>query len=128
MIRQRAGAIVNIASIAGVVPLRLQIGFVAAKAGVIRMTEAMACELGPMGIRVNCVSPGSTLVQGTRQLFYNNRETAERLVSFIPQHRPGETHEIAAAVRFLLSDAGSYVNGHNLIVDGGWTCGFSRDF
>jgi len=128
MVKQGSGAIVNIASIAGVVPLRLQIGFVAAKAGVIRMTEAMACELGPMGVRVNCVSPGSTLVQGTRQLFYNNKETAERLVSFIPQRRPGETHEIAAAVLFLVSDAGSYVNGHNLVVDGGWTCGFSRDF
>ncbi|HOZ47646.1 MAG TPA: SDR family NAD(P)-dependent oxidoreductase [Candidatus Hydrogenedentes bacterium] len=128
MVKQGSGAIVNIASIAGVVPLRLQIGFVAAKAGVIRMTEAMAAELGPMGIRVNCVSPGSTLVQGTRQLFYNNKETAERLVSFIPQRRPGETNEIAAAVLFLVSGAGSYVNGHNLVVDGGWTCGFSRDF
>jgi 3-oxoacyl-[acyl-carrier protein] reductase len=128
MVKQGAGAIVNIASIAGVVPLRLQIGFVAAKAGVIRMTEAMACELGPMGIRVNCVSPGSTLVQGTRQLFYNNKETAQRLVSFIPQGRPGETNEIADAVLFLVSDAAGYVNGHNLVVDGGWTCGFSRDF
>jgi len=128
MVKQGSGAIVNIASIAGVVPLRLQIGFVAAKAGVIRMTEAMACELGPLGIRVNCVSPGSTLVQGTRQLFYNNKETAERLVSFIPQRRPGEANEIAAAVLFLVSEAGSYVNGHNLVVDGGWTCGFSRDF
>jgi len=128
MARQGSGSIVNIASIAGVVPLRLQIGFVAAKAAIIRMTEAMAAELGPMGIRVNCVSPGSTLVQGTRQLFYNNKETADRLVSFIPQRRPGETDEIAAAVLFLASDAGSYVNGHNLVVDGGWTCGFSRDF
>jgi NAD(P)-dependent dehydrogenase (short-subunit alcohol dehydrogenase family) len=128
MVKQRSGVIINIASIAGVVPLRLQIGFVAAKAGVIRMTEAMACELGPMGIRVNAVSPGSTLVQGTRQLFYNNKEMAERLTSFIPQRRPGETNEIAQAVLFLASDAGSYVNGHNFVVDGGWTCGFSRDF
>ncbi len=128
MIKQGSGTIVNIASIAGVTPLRLQIGFVAAKAGMIRMTEAMACELGPKGIRVNCVSPGSTLVQGTRQLFYNNTEMAKQIVSFIPQGRPGETNEIANAVLFLVSDAGSYVNGHNLIVDGGWTCGFSRDF
>ena len=128
MVSAKSGVIVNIASIAGVVPLRLQVGFVAAKAGVIRMTEAMAAELGPLGIRVNCVSPGSTLVQGTRQLFYSNKEVADRLTSFIPQRRPGETHEIANAVLFLASDAGSYVNGHNLIVDGGWTCGFSRDF
>lgn len=128
MVKQRAGAIVNIASIAGVVALRLQVGFVAAKAAIIKMTEAMAAELGPKGLRVNCVSPGSTLVQGTKQLFYSNKETAERLVSFIPQKRPGETPEIAAAVLYLASDAGSYVNGHNLVVDGGWVCGFSRDF
>lgn len=128
MAAQGAGTIVNIASIAGVVALRLQVGFVAAKAGIIRMTEAMACELGPKGIRVNCVSPGSTLVQGTRQLFYDNNETARRLVSFIPQGRPGETNEIAAAVLYLVSDDAGYVNGHNLVVDGGWTCGFSRDF
>jgi len=128
MVRQQAGSIINISSIAGVVPLRLQIGFVAAKAAVIRITEAMAAELGPQGIRTNAVSPGSTLVQGTRQLFYNNKEMAERLTSFIPLRRPGETNEIADAVLFLASDAAAYVNGHNLVVDGGWTCGFSRDF
>ena len=84
MSKQQYGTIINISSIAGVVPLRLQIGFVAAKAAVIKITEAMAAELGPRGIRVNAVSPGSTLVQGTRQLFYNNKEMAERLTSFIP--------------------------------------------
>ncbi len=128
MVRQQSGSIINISSIAGVVPLRLQIGFVAAKAAIIKITEAMAAELGPQGIRTNAVSPGSTLVQGTRQLFYNNKEMAERLTSFIPLRRPGETNEIANAVLFLASDAAAYVNGHNLVVDGGWTCGFSRDF
>jgi NAD(P)-dependent dehydrogenase (short-subunit alcohol dehydrogenase family) len=128
MLKQGFGNIVNIGSIVGVVPLRLQIGYVAAKAAVIKMTEAMACELGPSGIRVNAVSPGSTLVEGTKQLFYNNKEVAERLTSFIPQRRPGDAEEIAEAVLYLASDAASYVNGHNLIVDGGWTCGFSRDF
>ncbi|MBX7256001.1 MAG: SDR family oxidoreductase [Candidatus Hydrogenedentes bacterium] len=128
MVPAKSGVIVNTASIAGVIPLRLQVGYVAAKAGVIRMTEAMAAELGPLGIRVNCISPGSTLVEGTRQLFYSNKEVADRLTSFIPQRRPGEAQEMANAVLFLASDAGSYVNGHNLIVDGGWTCGFSRDF
>jgi 3-oxoacyl-[acyl-carrier protein] reductase len=128
MVEQRAGSIVNISSVAGVVALRLQVGFVAAKAAVIRMSEAMACELGPMGIRVNVVSPGSTLTEGTRQLFYADAEKSRRILSFIPQGRPGETGEIAEAVAFLASDAASYVNGHNLVVDGGWTCGFNRDF
>jgi len=132
MVEQGFGNIVNIASVAGVVALRLQVGFVAAKAAIIKMTEAMACELAPMGLRVNCVSPGSTLTEGTRKLFYSEtssfREFADRVVSFIPQGRPGEAEEIADAVAFLSSDSASYINGHNIIVDGGWVCGFNRDF
>jgi NAD(P)-dependent dehydrogenase (short-subunit alcohol dehydrogenase family) len=132
MVRQGSGAIVNIASAAGVVALRLQIGFVAAKAAVIRMTEAMACELGPRGIRVNAVSPGSTVTETTEKLFYGEdgsfKDFARRLLSFIPQGRPGRSPEIAAAVLFLVSEEASYVTGHNLVVDGGWTCGFNRDW
>ena len=132
MVEQRSGNIINISSIAGVVALRLQIGFVAAKAAIIKMTEAMACELGPMGIRVNAVSPGSTLTEATSKLFYSKEgsfsDMAQRVVSFIPQGRPGEAAEIAEAVAFLASDGASYINGHNIVVDGGWTCGFNRDF
>lgn len=132
MVAQKSGSIINLASVGGVVALRLQIGFVAAKAAIIKITEAMACELGPKGLRVNCVSPGSTLTEGTRGLFYGEnspfKEMAERVVSFIPQGRPGEAEEIADAIAFLASDAASYINGQNLIVDGGWTCGFNRDF
>jgi NAD(P)-dependent dehydrogenase (short-subunit alcohol dehydrogenase family) len=128
MIEQGSGSIVNIASIAGVVALRLQIGFVAAKAAIIKMTEAMACELGPHGVRVNTVSPGSTLTEGTRELFYNDKAKADHMLSFMPLRRPGETSEIANAVLFLSSDAASYVTGHNIVVDGGWVCGFNRDF
>lgn len=132
MVAQKSGVIVNIASIAGVVALRLQIGFVAAKAAILKMTEAMACELGPLGIRVNAVSPGSTLTEATRHLFYSEEGSfsgmAERLVSFIPQGRPGEAAEMAESVVFLCSDSASYINGHNIVVDGGWTSGFNRDF
>ncbi len=132
MLRQGSGSIVNIASAAGVVALRLQLGFVAAKAAVIRITEAMACELGPRGVRVNAVSPGSTITQATEKLFYGEdgsfKDFARRLVSFIPQGRPGTPNEVAQAVLYLASDEASYVNGHNLVVDGGWTSGFNRDF
>ena len=132
MLKQQSGSIVNISSVAGVVALRLQIGFVAAKAAILKITEAMACELGPMGLRINAVSPGSTLTEGTRKLFYGEsgsfKEQAQRVVSFIPQGRPGEAEEIADAVTFLASDAASYINGHNIVVDGGWICGFNRDF
>lgn len=133
MSRQKSGTIINIASVAGVVALRLQVAFVAAKAAVLKMTESMACELGPHGIRVNAVSPGSTLTEGTRALFYgkegdDKNKFAERLISFIPQGRPAETDEIAYAVAFLASDKASYITGHNFVVDGGWTSGFNRDF
>jgi gluconate 5-dehydrogenase len=72
------------------------------------------------------------LTEGTRKLFYSEnsafKEMADRVVSFIPQGRPGEAEEIADAVAFLSSDSSSYINGHNIIVDGGWVCGFNRDF
>ena len=67
---QQYGRIINISSIAGLVPLRLQSAFVAAKAGVVNLTKSMAIELGSAGILVNAVAPGSTLTDGTRQLFY----------------------------------------------------------
>jgi NAD(P)-dependent dehydrogenase (short-subunit alcohol dehydrogenase family) len=133
MVKQHAGSIVNISSVAGVVALRLQIAFVAAKAAIIKLTEAMACEIGPQGVRVNAVSPGSIDVTAGRlsevpeeKGGYANR--AKSISSFIPQHRLGKPSEIADAVLFLASDAASYVNGHNLVVDGGWTCGFNRDW
>ena len=133
MVEQHSGSIVNISSVAGVVALRLQIAFVAAKAAIIKLTEAMACELGPQGIRTNVVSPGSVDVTAEKlstipeeQGGYSGR--AKSINSFIPQGRLGYPHEIADAVLFLASEAGSYVNGHNLVVDGGWTCGFNRDW
>jgi 3-oxoacyl-[acyl-carrier protein] reductase len=83
-----------------------------------------------LGIRVNAIAPGSILTEGTRSLFYNetNRARAESLISHIPLARPGDTEDIAHAAVFLVSDAASYITGHVLIVDGGWTAGFSRDW
>jgi len=126
------GRIVNISSIAGLVPLRLQSAYVAAKAGVANLTRSMALELGPEGILVNAVAPGSTLTRGTKALFYGDdgayTENAASLLSHIPLGRPGETTEIAAAVLFLVSPDASYVNGSVLAVDGGWTAGYTRDW
>ena len=132
MRRHRRGRIINIASIAGVVPLRLQCAFVAAKAGVINLTKAMALELGPAGILVNAIAPGSTLTDGTRQLFYGEdglfRESVQRMLDHVVLGRPAEADEIAVAAQFLADPENTYMTGHVLVVDGGWTAGYARDF
>jgi NAD(P)-dependent dehydrogenase (short-subunit alcohol dehydrogenase family) len=129
---QGSGRIINIASIAGLVPLRLQSAFVAAKAGVINLTRSMALELGPHGILVNGIAPGSTLTQGTRALFYSEngvfRDNVKQMIAHIPLGRPAETREIAVSALFLADPENSYMNGHILTVDGGWTAGYAREF
>jgi NAD(P)-dependent dehydrogenase (short-subunit alcohol dehydrogenase family) len=129
---RRSGRIINIASIAGLVPLRLQCPFIAAKAAVVNLTRAMALELGPHGILVNGIAPGSTLTEGTKKLFYGEdglfRESVQKMLDHIPLGRPGRPEEIAHAALFLAAPESSYVNGHILTVDGGWTAGYTREF
>ncbi len=122
------GRIVNIASVVGLAAMRLQSAFVAAKAGVIHLTRAMALELGPKAILTNAVAPGSVMSALTRELFYDETgrfagRTAE-FMRHVPLGRPAEPPEIAEAVLFLASPAASYINGQVLAVDGGWTAGF----
>jgi NAD(P)-dependent dehydrogenase (short-subunit alcohol dehydrogenase family) len=132
MREQKSGRIINIASIAGLVPLRLQCAFVAAKAGVVHLTKAMALELGAAGILVNGIAPGSTLTEGTRKLFYGDdglfRESVQKMLDHVPLGRPGEVDEIAVAAQFLADPENTYMNGHVLVVDGGWTAGYAREF
>ncbi|MBP61012.1 MAG: short-chain dehydrogenase [Planctomycetaceae bacterium] len=132
MVQHSSGCIINIASVAGVVALRNQIAHDAAKAGIIKMAEAMALELGPHGIRVNTISPGSTVTSATENLFYGPNgiatDKAEQMLSFIPLGRPGMPDDIAGAALFLASNLANYVTGHNLVVDGGWVAGFNRNF
>jgi NAD(P)-dependent dehydrogenase (short-subunit alcohol dehydrogenase family) len=129
---QKSGRIINIASIAGLVPLRLQSPYIAAKAGVVNLTKSMALELGPAGILVNGIAPGSTLSEGTRKLFYGEdgimHANAQRMLDHVPLGRPGTVEEIAVAALFLADPENSYMNGHILTVDGGWTAGYTRDF
>ena len=125
MVEQGSGRIINIASIAGLVPLRLQCSYVAAKAGVVNLTKAMALELGPRGVLVNGIAPGSTLTEGTRKLFYGEdglfKDSVKQMLAHIPLGRPAEPQEIACAALFLAAPENSYMNGHILTVDGGWT-------
>ena len=132
MREQGRGRIINIASIGGLVPLRLQCAFVAAKAGVVNLTKAMAIELGECGILTNAIAPGSTLTEGTEKLFYGEdgsfRANMQEMLDHVPLGRPGTTDEIAVAALFLADPENTYMNGHVLVVDGGWTAGYVRNF
>jgi len=133
MLKQHDGRIINIASVLGVVPARLQCAFTAAKAGVAHLTRTLAIELGEHGILVNCVAPGSTLTEGTKQLFYSEnaseKDRAKRVLSHIPLGRAGTLEEMAHAVLFFAAPESSYISGQTLCVDGGWSAGgFFRDF
>ena len=128
MVAQGHGRIINIASVVGVTALRLQCAFAAAKAGIIHLTRAMALELGPKGILVNSLAPGSVLTEGTRQLFYGEdgsfRAQMAGFMNHIPLGRPAYVEEIAEGILFLSAPQNSYMTGHLLMVDGGWTAGY----
>ena len=132
MVAQRSGRIINISSVLGLVPARLQSPFVAAKAGVINLTRSMALELGCQGILVNCVAPGSIMTEGTKQLFYGPdgkfSDRVQSMLAHIPLGRPGNVEEVAHAVLFLAAPESSYINGAVLTVDGGWLAGYIREF
>jgi len=121
------GKIINISSIVGVVPLRNQCAFAAAKAGVIQLTKAMAIELASLGITVNVICPGSIQIPVVMDGMYADGRY-ESIISHIPMKRPGTPKDIGYAALYLASDEANYVTGAVHIVDGGWTCGFARDW
>ena len=125
---KEGSAVVNISSIVGMIPLRNQCAFTAAKAAVINFTKAIAMELAPKGIRANVICPGTIGIAITNRLWQKN-DAMTGLLSHIPMGRQAVPDEIANAAAFLASDAASYITGAVLPVDGGWTCGgFARNF
>ena len=91
----------------------------AAKAALLQWTRYAACEFGGEGIRVNSVSPGPF---PSREVQKKNPDFTAKLAKKIPLGRVGSVKEIQGPVSFLISDASTFVNGANLVVDGGWTC------
>jgi 3-oxoacyl-[acyl-carrier protein] reductase len=116
MMKQRSGTIINISSVVGVIGNVGQVNYSAAKAGVIGMTKSAARELAPRGITVNCVAPGYIATDMTNKLGEDIKET---LLGHIPLARMGTPEEVAGVVRFLASDAASYMTGQTIHVDGG---------
>ena len=116
----RPGAIVNISSINGIRGSALQGVYAMTKAAMISMTETLAVELGPVGIRVNAIAPGLVDTKLAAALV-NNEELVARVEAATPLGRYAQPEEIATAALFLLSDGASFVTGHTLVVDGGLT-------
>ena len=118
MIKRGSGSIINMSSVNGVNP-GIGIGaYPASKAGIISMTQQMAIEWGKFGIRVNCISPGFNDA-GMSKPIYEDPKVRELRGGAVPTGRLGEADDIDNAVLFLDSENASYVNGHNLVVDGG---------
>ena len=129
MLSQKSGSIINVSSDAATGPQIERISvYGAGKGGIIAFTKSLACELGPSGIRVNCVSPGSirttriSLIEAGGEgrpevlKFFQDREAA---LKRMPLRRFGAPEEVANLVAFLASDAASYITGQTLSINGG---------
>jgi NAD(P)-dependent dehydrogenase (short-subunit alcohol dehydrogenase family) len=124
MIAQKSGSIVHIASIEGLIGLSGQVTYGTSKGAVVQMTRNMAADFAPDGIRVNCICPGAIETPMTAILNDESlKSIKEQMENYHLLRRFGQPEEIANAILFLASDEASFVTGHPLVVDGGWTAG-----
>ncbi len=121
MLKQGGGAIVNTASVAGLVGALLQPVYAASKHAVVGMTKTAAAEYGKAGIRINSVCPGVIRTPMLERAIEREPRREKNIVKVHPIGRIGEADEIAGAVLWLGSEAASFVTGHQLAVDGGLT-------
>ncbi|MBJ7484683.1 SDR family oxidoreductase [Brevundimonas sp.] len=120
MARAGKGSIVLVASIAGVRGNKSIGLYGLSKAALAQLARNLAVEWGPLGVRVNTMSPGLVRTPFAQPIL-DNPDYFERRMSLTPLRRPGEVDEIAAGILYLASDASGFVTGHNLIADGGTT-------
>jgi 3-oxoacyl-[acyl-carrier protein] reductase len=116
MMRRRFGRIIGITSIVGVTGNAGQGNYAAAKAGMIGMAKALAHEVAPRNVTVNCIAPGFV---GTAMTAVLNEKQREAILATVPARRLGTGEEVAAAAVFLASNEAAYVTGHTLHVNGG---------
>jgi 2-keto-3-deoxy-L-fuconate dehydrogenase len=123
MIERGGGAIVNMASVAGLVGLKNRAAYCASKGAVVALTRALAIDHVGDGIRVNAVCPGTVDSPWVRRLVDDAGESLDMLRARQPMGRLGTTDEIARAVLYLASDDSAFVTGSTLVIDGGLTAG-----
>ncbi len=115
------GAIVNIASVHGLLMAENHLAYETLKSAVIGMTKQMACDFGQDGITVNAICPGHIVTEGGRRHWEENPSLHELITAQYPVRRTGVPDDIANAVRFLVSSESTFITGHTLVVDGGLT-------
>lgn len=120
----RQTSIINISSMASQYGIPKVIAYTASKSAIEGMTRAMATELSPKGIRVNCIAPGFIATEMSARALNDDPERKEKVLSRTPAGKLGEPSDIAEAVVFLASDAAKYITGVVLPVDGGNSIGF----
>lgn len=121
MLEYGAGSIVNTASIAGLVGLGGLSAYTASKHAIVGLTKAAALEYAKKNIRVNSICPGLIKTPMVCAMLDSNPHLKSAMLAMCPQGRMGEPDEVAQSILWLSSDQASYVNGHALVVDGGWT-------
>ena len=120
--RNKAGAIVNVASTSGLLAAEQRAAYVASKHGVVGLTRQLSLDLGPVGIRVNAVAPGVVRTPMTTP-YFDDPAMLERLRNAYPLGRAADAEEVAEVILFLASDRARYVTGAVVPVDGGYTAG-----
>lgn len=122
--RETGGAIVNVASMGGIMALPSAAAYVTAKTAVVGLTRSVAVDAAQFGVRCNAVSPGFIDTDMTRAVLAKDPARRDRIEARIPAHAFGTAKNVADAIFYLTSDQAAYVNGVNLPVDGGYAIGF----